>query len=96
MLKSLPVDLFLGAHGAYFGMKAKYERMKNGDAKGFIDPAGYKAYVDEREAAFRKEGEAEGRGEVGAASCGRGGAVRLRRAGGAAHFVRGGAGAPRR
>ena len=57
MLKSLPVDLFLGAHGAYFGMKAKYERMKNGDAKAFIDPAGYKAYVDERESAFRKEWE---------------------------------------
>ena len=57
VLKSLPVDLFLGAHGAYFGMKAKYERMKNGDAKAFIDPAGYKAYVDERESAFRKEWE---------------------------------------
>ena len=56
-LKSLPVDLFLGAHGAYFGMKAKYERAKNGDAKAFIDPAGYKAYVDERESAFRKEWE---------------------------------------
>jgi metallo-beta-lactamase class B len=57
VLKSQPVDLFLGAHGAYFGMKAKYERMKNGDAKAFIDPAGYKAYVDERESAFRKEWE---------------------------------------
>ena len=57
VLKSLPVDLFLGAHGAYFGMKAKYERMKGGDAKAFIDPAGYKAYVDEREGAFRKEWE---------------------------------------
>ena len=25
VLNSLPVDLFLGAHGAYFGLKAKYE-----------------------------------------------------------------------
>jgi metallo-beta-lactamase class B len=57
VLKSLPVDLFLGAHGAYFGMKAKYERMKSGDAKAFIDPVSYKAYVDERESAFRKEWE---------------------------------------
>jgi metallo-beta-lactamase class B len=57
VLKSLPVDLFLGAHGAYFGMKAKYERMKSGDTKAFIDPAGYTAYVDERESAFRKEWE---------------------------------------
>jgi metallo-beta-lactamase class B len=57
VLKSLPVDLFLGAHGGYFGMKAKYERMKGGDAKAFIDPVGYKAWVDERESAFRKEWE---------------------------------------
>jgi metallo-beta-lactamase class B len=57
VLKSLPVDLFLGAHGAYFDMKAKYERMKSGAANPFIDPAGYNAYVTEREAAFRKEWE---------------------------------------
>src|SRR5580704_16881310 len=30
VLKSLPCDLFLGAHGAYFGLKAKYEMMKAG------------------------------------------------------------------
>jgi metallo-beta-lactamase class B len=57
VLKSLPVDLFLGAHGAYFGMKAKYERMKAGAANPFIDQAGYAAYVSEREGAFRKEWE---------------------------------------
>lgn len=57
VLKSLPVDLFLGAHGAYFGMKAKYEKMKAGGANPFIDPAGYAAYVGERESAFRKEWE---------------------------------------
>src|SRR5207247_176779 len=28
VLKSLPVDYFLGAHGNYFGLKAKYEKMK--------------------------------------------------------------------
>jgi metallo-beta-lactamase class B len=57
VLKSMPVDLFLGAHGAYFGMKAKYEKMKNGGSNPFIDPAGYTAYVTEREASFRKEWE---------------------------------------
>src|SRR5215831_1767137 len=57
VLKSLPVDLFLGAHGAYFGMKAKYEKMKTGGSNPFIDPTGYKAYITEREAAFRKEWE---------------------------------------
>ena len=55
VLKSLPVDLFLGAHGAYFGMLAKYDRLKTGGANPFIDPAGYKAYVEEREATFLKE-----------------------------------------
>jgi metallo-beta-lactamase class B len=55
VLKGLPVDLFLGAHGAYFGMKAKYERMRAGGPNPFIDPAGYIAYVNEREDAFRRE-----------------------------------------
>ena len=55
VLKSLPVDLFLGAHGAYFGMLAKVEKMKAGGPNPFIDPAGYKAYVADREAAFMKE-----------------------------------------
>ena len=57
VLKSLPVDLFLGAHGAYFGMLAKVEKMKAGGPNPFIDPAGYKAYVSEREATFLKEWE---------------------------------------
>jgi metallo-beta-lactamase class B len=55
VLKSLPCDLFLGAHGAYFGMLAKIENMKAGGSNPFIDPAGYQAYVAEREDAFRKE-----------------------------------------
>jgi metallo-beta-lactamase class B len=56
-LKSLPCDVFLGAHGSYFDMKAKYEKMKSGAANPFIDPEGYRAYVSEREATFRKEWE---------------------------------------
>ncbi|HEX4275747.1 MAG TPA: subclass B3 metallo-beta-lactamase [Bryobacteraceae bacterium] len=55
VLKSLPCDVFLGAHGAYFGLKAKYEKMKAGAANPFIDPDGYKAYVAERDDTFRKE-----------------------------------------
>ena len=57
VLNSLPVDLFLGAHGAYFGLKAKYENLKTGGSNPFIDPAGYKAYVKERETTFLKEWE---------------------------------------
>ena len=55
VLKSLPCDVFLGAHGAYFGMLAKIEKMKSGGGNPFIDPQGYKAYVAERDATFRKE-----------------------------------------
>ena len=55
VLKSLPCDIFLGAHGAYFGMIAKFAKVKAGGANPFIDPDGYKAYVAEREGAFRRE-----------------------------------------
>jgi metallo-beta-lactamase class B len=55
VLKSLPCDVFLGAHGAYFNMDAKFVRVKSGAANPYIDPAGYKAYVADREQAFRKE-----------------------------------------
>ena len=53
VLKALPCDIFLGAHGAYFDMEKKYEKFKAGDATAFVAPAGYKAYVAEREEAFR-------------------------------------------
>jgi metallo-beta-lactamase class B len=55
LLKTLPVDLFLGAHGAYFGLKEKLPKMSAGGPNVFVDPAGYKAYVAEREQAFEKE-----------------------------------------
>jgi metallo-beta-lactamase class B len=55
VLKSLPCDVFLGAHGSYYGMEGKYERLKGGDSRAFIDPEGYKAYVAEREQTFLKE-----------------------------------------
>jgi metallo-beta-lactamase class B len=54
-LHSLPCDIFLGAHGSYFGMEEKYARMKKGDENVFVDPAGYKSYVAEREHAFSTE-----------------------------------------
>ena len=54
LLKTTPVDLFLGAHGAYFNLKDKLPRM-GGAINPFIDPAGYRAYVAEREQAFEKE-----------------------------------------
>jgi metallo-beta-lactamase class B len=55
VLKSLHTDVFLGAHGDYYGLPAKYAKLKPGAPNPFIDPDGYKAYVADREAAFRKE-----------------------------------------
>ena len=55
VLKSLPCDVFLGAHGNYYDMEAKYAKLKPGEANPFIDPEGYKSYVAEREQTFRAE-----------------------------------------
>jgi metallo-beta-lactamase class B len=55
VLRKLPCDIFLGAHGSYFGLTEKYPRWKAGDENAFIDPAGYKAYVADREQAFENE-----------------------------------------
>jgi len=63
LLKTTPVDLFLGAHGAYFNLKDKLPKM-GGAVNPFIDPAGYQAYVAERDLAFERE-LARQRGEAG-------------------------------
>jgi metallo-beta-lactamase class B len=55
VLKALACDVFLGAHGDYYGLEKKYPRLKEGQANPFIDPEGYKAYVADREVAFRTE-----------------------------------------
>jgi len=55
VLKSLPCDIFLGAHGNYYGMEKKYAQLASGGGNPFIDPQGYKAYVEERERTFRAE-----------------------------------------
>jgi len=55
VLKSLPCDIFLGAHGGYFDLKEKYARWKAGARNAFIDPDGYKAYIANRQQAFEAE-----------------------------------------
>jgi metallo-beta-lactamase class B len=54
VLKSLRCDVFLGAHGNYYGMEKKYAQVGKG-ANPFVDPDGYRAYVAERERTFRAE-----------------------------------------
>lgn len=55
VLKSLPCDVFLGAHGVYYDMEAKYSRLRAGAMNPYIDPEGYRNYVAEREQAFLSE-----------------------------------------
>ena len=55
VLKELPCDIFLGAHGGYFDLETKYEQRKKSGLAAFIDPEGYAKYVADREQAFRTE-----------------------------------------
>ena len=55
VLKALPCDVFLGAHGSYFGLEEKYARLNAGGANPYIDPEGYRDYVADREQAFLSE-----------------------------------------
>lgn len=49
VLKALECDLFLGAHGQYYGMVGKHKRLGKGGVNPFLDPAGYREYIHERE-----------------------------------------------
>jgi metallo-beta-lactamase class B len=53
--KSLPCEVFIASHGAFYGMKEKKAQLQAGKADAFVDPAGCKAYYAKAEAAFRAE-----------------------------------------
>ena len=55
VLKSLPCDIFLGAHGGYFGLEEKYAHLKDRGTNAFLDPGGYKKFVAQKEQDFRTE-----------------------------------------
>jgi metallo-beta-lactamase class B len=53
VLKSLHCDIFLGAHGGYYGMEQKYAQLQGGvKFNPFVDPEGYQHYVADREKAY--------------------------------------------
>lgn len=55
ILKSLPCDVFLGAHGQFFGLQDKVARLKRHEpGNPFVDPDGYRRYLGEAEAAFTR------------------------------------------
>ena len=70
VLKALPCDVFLASHGSFYGAIEKAARLAGEKAKGkkgvnpFVDPAGYRAFVERKERDFRealaKERESRG------------------------------------
>jgi metallo-beta-lactamase class B len=46
--KSLPADVFLGAHSWFFDLAGKYKK-RGGATNPYVDPAGYQAWVDNME-----------------------------------------------
>lgn len=55
VLGELHCDLFLGAHGSYFGLADKFPRLKPGAPNPFIDPDGYKKFVAQKHQEFHQE-----------------------------------------
>jgi metallo-beta-lactamase class B len=63
VLKGLPCDIFLGAHGQYFEMLAKLERANAGAGQSvWIDPEGYRKAVAEKEQEFEDKLRRQERG----------------------------------
>lgn len=54
-LKSLSCDIFLGAHGAYFDLLAKLDRLPKQGSSVWIDHDGYRSAVLVAESDYRKE-----------------------------------------
>ena len=56
ILKSLPCDVFLAPHGNFFDLTKKSKLLEQGtNPNPFIDPGGYKRYIEDTEKAFQKE-----------------------------------------
>ena len=53
-LRGLPCDIFLGAHGIYFGLLPKLNRMPTEGEAAFVDPKGYMNTVNEAQSDFDK------------------------------------------
>ena len=49
--KSLPADVFLGAHSWFFDLAGKHKRLGS-PMNPYVDPAGYRAWVDNQEKNF--------------------------------------------
>jgi metallo-beta-lactamase class B len=53
-LRTLQPDLFLASHGSFIDLATKAPKVRAGDAKAFIDPASYRAYLDRAQQQIEK------------------------------------------
>jgi metallo-beta-lactamase class B len=55
-LKKLPCDIFLGAHAGYYDGRVKAAKLaSHPEQNPFVDPDGYRAYIDRAEQKFRDQ-----------------------------------------
>ena len=54
-LNALPCDVFLGAHGRWFDLPRRRERVTAGDANAFVAPEACRAFLVESQRAFEQE-----------------------------------------
>lgn len=54
-LKSLPCDIFLGAHAGYFNLSKKHALLGQSSINPFIDSEGYKKHIAQKEGEFYTE-----------------------------------------
>lgn len=55
ILKDLPCDVFLGAHGSYFDLEGKWNRLKaSPESNPFVNPEELRHHVQQKEAEFKK------------------------------------------
>ncbi len=60
LLKSLPADIFLGAHASMFDLQKKYDALMTSSLNPFIDPIGYQKYIAQKEQDFYTELKKQG------------------------------------
>jgi metallo-beta-lactamase class B len=54
VLQALPCDVFLGAHGGYFGMLTKLRHYPTAGPRVFIDRTGYRDFVAHAQRTFEQ------------------------------------------
>jgi len=55
ILRKLPCDIFLAAHGGFYDLAGKYPKLGQAGPNPFLDHAGYLDYIDQKERSFYSE-----------------------------------------